>query len=581
MDLTLNFDGNGSIAAICGQNNVGKTNTLRAINIFFNPNDYDHTVDMPNYKLATRGGSVYAEITIDFFDDIDKKDYIISRIFANDKEGFCKEGYRIDDINKRKKIKMTIEDIESILARIKFFYIESINEIIPSVIKDITNDIIDVQYDTTRFTNSKKGLKEGYDNYVVGLQSILDSFALDISETFNSFRNNWDVKFLVPKNSLRFRDLISDEVQLSIDDKGAIGIENKGSGLQRLALILLQFEVITRLKKKFDTIICIDEPDIYLHEGLQKKLYEYLLEKSQKTQIIYTTHSKIFIDTYNMKNVFLLDARLGEKYSVRKGRDINTMETFVVDINDDNGLQKICEHLGINRTEYEPLDDINIIVEGGSDKKYLEELGKFFGCTPCNIISSNGADNIPIYLDFYASYYKTVGKKPKIKIILDNDRKGREVYYSLKKKTYQYMDIYLELITNFTGISNFEQQQNNTNHEIEDFIYPEIICLLANSFLEKVNMNPFNSEEVINLISKKAYSKEGILALMQSKKNENNPDDGDRISFVSSGNGTNQMKEAWAKNFNISGNKNLIRLIEDCNKKYPKVRENIIQFFKF
>ena len=35
-DLTLNIDKNYNITTICGQNNVGKTNVLRAISLFFN-----------------------------------------------------------------------------------------------------------------------------------------------------------------------------------------------------------------------------------------------------------------------------------------------------------------------------------------------------------------------------------------------------------------------------------------------------------------------------------------------------------------------------------------------------------------
>ena len=38
MDMEFNISDYSMPVAICGQNNVGKTNTLRAINLFFNPN---------------------------------------------------------------------------------------------------------------------------------------------------------------------------------------------------------------------------------------------------------------------------------------------------------------------------------------------------------------------------------------------------------------------------------------------------------------------------------------------------------------------------------------------------------------
>lgn len=56
--------------------------------------------------------------------------------------------------------------------------------------------------------------------------------------------------------------------------KSGLGIRNKGSGLQRLAIILLNLEIFRRMdtSKKESFIICIDELDIYLLEGLQKKV---------------------------------------------------------------------------------------------------------------------------------------------------------------------------------------------------------------------------------------------------------------------------------------------------------------------
>lgn len=52
--------------SICGQNNVGKTNTLRAINLFFYPEYFDQQKDIPVVKKATHGGSYYPLITLTF-----------------------------------------------------------------------------------------------------------------------------------------------------------------------------------------------------------------------------------------------------------------------------------------------------------------------------------------------------------------------------------------------------------------------------------------------------------------------------------------------------------------------------------
>lgn len=38
--MTMDISGNLNLAALCEQNNVSKTNTLRAISLFFNPEAY-------------------------------------------------------------------------------------------------------------------------------------------------------------------------------------------------------------------------------------------------------------------------------------------------------------------------------------------------------------------------------------------------------------------------------------------------------------------------------------------------------------------------------------------------------------
>lgn len=53
LSMTLDISQELNSIAICGQNNVGKTNTLRAINLFFFPENYDREKDMPKIKKAT------------------------------------------------------------------------------------------------------------------------------------------------------------------------------------------------------------------------------------------------------------------------------------------------------------------------------------------------------------------------------------------------------------------------------------------------------------------------------------------------------------------------------------------------
>ena len=49
-DLKLEIDLDNNFISICGPNNVGKTNVLRALNLFFNPDEYIFNKDMSSEK---------------------------------------------------------------------------------------------------------------------------------------------------------------------------------------------------------------------------------------------------------------------------------------------------------------------------------------------------------------------------------------------------------------------------------------------------------------------------------------------------------------------------------------------------
>ena len=468
---------------------------------------------------------------------------------------------------------MKNDEISSLLKEIRFRYIESINIDIPNLIEDLTENIIDVEYTKTRLSKTKKELYNAYKKYTEGLQEILDIFSDKISETFNNFKSEWDIKFHVPSSVQTFRDLISNDVELRIDDGGGFNTEQKGSGLQRLAVILLNFEILKRMEDK-SHIICIDEPDIYLHQGLQKKLKNFFEKNFEKIQIFYTTHSEIFIDSNLLRNVKLLDAEIEKKWSTRKNKEIDVVKTKEIKLDIDEGYDKICEHLGIEKIDLKELERENILVEGNCDKKYLEGLGQYFRLKIPKIISMDGISNVEKYLYYYSSYYSSNNKgfKPKIKVLFDNDNAGRKQFNQIKNKKYQELDIDMVLLKNYLGNS----EEKNINHEIEDFIYPEIIVYLTNEILKNINLELISQEEVDKKLSaSKSLSSKGILEFIEYKKNDNNPENGNIIVL-----NTPSHKKNMAEKFNLE-DKEISNIIKENRNKYPFVEEFIRDLFNF
>lgn len=195
LSMAMDISSELNLIAICGQNNVGKTNTLRAINLFFHPETYAPEVDMPKIKHATGGQSIHPKIEITFWDDQNDIYYSICRdmkLYSEPLQELSLYGnsFILDGKKKKDKQNLSSEQIKTILDQIEFVYIESINTFIPELIGKITEGIINVEYDKARFSQSRKALKDAYDTYIDGLSAILGTFANDISNTFKFFRDN-------------------------------------------------------------------------------------------------------------------------------------------------------------------------------------------------------------------------------------------------------------------------------------------------------------------------------------------------------------------------------------------------------
>ena len=203
---------------------------------------------------------------------------------------------------------------------------------------------------------------------------------------------------------------------------------------------------------------------------------------------------------------------------------------------------------------------------------------KYFGLEVPNIISVNGANNIIKFLEFYESYYKNINQYvPQILVIYDNDSAGRDAYEKNRKKTYPHLEINHYILQNVWGDANTASQKNNTNNEIEDFMYPEVMCYLVNEILKKKGMNIIKTSEMILQLSSQAFKGSGFMSLCDFYKNSANPQTGADISFVSSGQATNQLKESLAGVFELEGNRKLLKIVEEADKKYPNVKKELIK----
>lgn len=124
-------------------------------------------------------------------------------------------------------------------------------------------------------------------------------------------------------------------------------------------------------------------------------------------------------------------------------------------------------------------------------------------------------------------------------------------------------------------------EKNNANNEIEDFVYPEIICYLVNKLLTNRDFNNIDGDKITEMMKSPAFGSSGILSVIENEKNQNNLQNGDKIKFVNGGKVTNQMKGALANLFKPEGDRELCDVIETCDTKYPNVKQFLNSLFNF
>ena len=94
-------------------------------------------------------------------------------------------------------------------------------------------------------------------------------------------------------------------------------------------------------------------------------------------------------------------------------------------------------------------------------------------------------------------------------------------------------------------------------------------------------MEKLKSNAVCKKIHTKSFASKGILGLCEYEKNTMNPENGADLSFVSSGNQTNRIKEGLAGMFNLKANKKLLLLLCECDAKYPYVKQALQELCNF
>jgi len=243
-----------------------------------------------------------------------------------------------------------------------------------------------------RFAFSRGGFAGGYireisgqhENLVSSMKKTLNRGLAKISKSqqfeFENLLGRLQTKYKVALSMPAF-DFGYLPFGISLGEKKfEVPLEDWGSGTKNRTLILLtlfrarQIEESEASASKVTPVIVIEEPESFLHPSAQAELGRVLhdLAEEFQVQVIVTTHSPYLLSMQDPTSNILLRRRISYK---------QLRDTERVDTSDDDWMAPFVQALGLDDEEFKPwkalmlsASDAILLVEGETDKEYFSML---------------------------------------------------------------------------------------------------------------------------------------------------------------------------------------------------------------
>lgn len=206
------------------------------------------------------------------------------------------------------------------------------------------------------------------------------SITRSISERFNkNYRKDFKVNIKATSSINKSFSISTKIYDPALDSE--IELSNVGAGV-RSVYILSLLQVFQEISAKH-TIFIIEEPELYLHPQLQKKMAKTLSEISENNQVFFATHSPLML----------------REFSSHEIRQVKLDEDKYVTLIETADLDDILNEIGYSSQDVLNTDYV-IFVEGESDKEILEcLLPKYYNIEleRISIIDTKSCSNIGYY----------------------------------------------------------------------------------------------------------------------------------------------------------------------------------------
>jgi predicted ATP-dependent endonuclease of OLD family len=434
--LKLEFS---NFTSIVGPNNCGKSNILRALQLFFTGqvDGYPYTSDFDYPKNSAVSNKAQTKITVtlsygpakDIYiqkslteleagsDQIRLDDDLISMRLSYSKNGaeswqfLGKKGAR----NIKKELIAKVR--ESVRRSVAFKYIPVGRDSAADITEEIGLELIGTIF--SGWSGAAKQRSEINDSIATMLQTLKPSLAASSTAVTNSmasvFNEIKNLELQLPFSNL---EEMLPNLKPVLRDTAETGLRSKGAGIQTSSLLFLLKYLADNYPKHQYTrktfIWAIEEPESFLHPTKQRAMAEVLLNFSSEVQTLITTHCPHFVPK---------KSAVARCYIVDKSNE-KPWSTEVVGSNYELARQT----LGVTLLDSMSLYPVNIVVEGPSDEIYLsgaaQKLGDTISLNPYEI-KFFPAGNATSASYMYEWIRSVCDDSTCVKLIIDGDPAGK------------------------------------------------------------------------------------------------------------------------------------------------------------
>lgn len=317
-------------SVLIGENDVGKTSFLHALNKFFEHKKLD---DPRDWFKSEKERSIRIVLTFDSLPDDDaltplrraNGTIVISKVF---------EFAQTPAVNATLDDQSPVNVPKPVLS--KYFSGDNFHFI--PVRRDLA-----VQFSMTKTALLGKTLRARMKQTLVdgggaeSLQQLEKTLADALENPRQSLENYLKEQMHNDTIALKFDELTIDPIEgvsfspsLSDDKVDEIPIHNRGAGTQNNLIIAL-FRLIADLQLTGSVIFAMEEPENSLHPKAQRQLLSVIQRIGESNQVIVTTHSPVFIDRSKFENNILL-TRTAQGNTIAKVFDPAELEEIRTDL---------------------------------------------------------------------------------------------------------------------------------------------------------------------------------------------------------------------------------------------------------